>query len=190
MANALKTNPDDLYNPDSTENYRAQARKRAIQDGDIARGIDEAEKYANDPNNSTSRNGRAADELSSLEDSALDDLSQSSSDADSTRALSSAEENPNGYYQPGQSTAGRVRSGINKAKQAGGVQGLMNKAKNLKGTVKNWRKWSPTWIWRRCNDHFLASTSHHSPKRDYGKRSERSDRADDCTIKLSAAHKN
>ena len=26
MANALKTNPDDLYNPDSTENYRAQAR--------------------------------------------------------------------------------------------------------------------------------------------------------------------
>lgn len=144
MANALKTNPDDLYNPDSTENYRAQARKRAIQDGDIARGIDEAEKYANDPNNSTSRNGRAADELSSLEDSALDDLSQSSSDADSTRTLSSAEENPNGYYQPGQSTAGRVRSGINKAKQAGGVQGLMNKAKNLKGTVKNWRKWSPT----------------------------------------------
>ena len=46
MANALKTNPDDLYNPDSTENYRAQARKRAIQDEDIARGIDEAEKYA------------------------------------------------------------------------------------------------------------------------------------------------
>ena len=98
MANALKTNPDDLYNPDSTENYRAQARKRAIQDEDIARGIDEAEKYANDPNNSTNRNGRAADELSNLEDNALDDLPQSSSDADSARTLSSAEENPNGYY--------------------------------------------------------------------------------------------